>query len=108
MIIKIRSSFDSGEWTLFDDCHQVRYDTTRIVIKPGVSVEEAIQEATGWHGTETVLHVNHDTYLSGVFDEAAIGQWACWFDSDGRGHAIFTDKPMWLMTDDGETIEPMR
>ncbi len=108
MLIKARSSSDSGEWVIFDDCHKVRYDTTRITIPGGTSVEAAIQEATGWPNPDICLHVFHDQYDCGDYTSDAVGQWACWFDSDGRGHVVFTDKPMWLMNDAGETIESMR
>lgn len=112
MILKIHSNMDSGEWTLIDDVHRLTYDTTRITItlRQAESLHQALidQEIPNlWPDTE--LLVLHSGWLVGTeVPPELVGQWATWFDSDGNGHAAFTDKPMWLMNDAGETIESLR
>ena len=105
MMIKLRSNTETGEWATFDECRNVIYDTTRIVIPDDTAIMDAILKKKGWEAQTT--HVFHNLEPSdnphGSFE--VIGVSIRWDSSDGS-HILFTDSlAIYLMSNTGETIE---
>lgn len=105
MMIKLRTSTESGEWAIFDQCRDVQYDSTAISIPVDSDVSRAIKDISGWDAR--VTHLFHDLepvqHPGGEY--GIIGRLIRWESPDGS-HLIFTDAPdVFLMNDDGATVD---
>ncbi len=102
MIIKFKPVSDTGEWLLFDNCSELRFNTTWT---------EVTGDHPDWYdlfGTANELHA----YVSMPDDEGEphrLVRWVRWLAPtvDGlRAHLLVTDgDPVFILNDEGETID---
>ena len=111
MMIKLNTG--SGEWSLFDQCRNVICNKTLVGIPVGTAISEFIRDTLGWE--IDTIHVCHDLkpmYDSETYDRYGLGDsskvlgFVVRWDSVDGSHMLFTDSnDIYLMSDEGETIE---
>ena len=85
MMIKLRSSADTGEWAIFDQCRDVSYDLTAIAVPVDSDISRAIKDIQGWDAR--VMHIFHDLIpiQNPEGDWGIVGRLVRWEAPDRKG-----------------------
>ncbi len=105
MMIKLRTSIETGEWAIFDQCRDVQYDSTAITVPGNTDITKAIKEISGWDARVTHLFYDYTLVQKNPEQPVIVGRLIRWEAPDGS-HLIFTDvSDVYLMNDAGATVD---